>query len=342
MIGFQYNWTVSIFNPANPHVAFNMFRFPPGFPNITANMDFPNANIIDQEFSYPATGFGFGLYFSIALCLLAVIVIAVKLTLFISFENGIKLSFPQMVLTLCFLASFFCLFFLLFGPQFGCNKLDYGPVSFFQLHYIPYWYGAITLYAFYLAEVSVLTKSSMDGLDKMKYPSMFVIFALYVVELVTASIFAAFPSTVQFPDMVLMLGVVYIISCCLVMLLLGFATVLLFIKMSQSGSSVAMRLRFLISGAALLIFLAMSILLPIFLANGTFQDADHVASSQSLLWIATGGASLFLAMSFRVQTQKEIEMSKSATSSTSGRSGSSGSSNASSSSSQASDPVIEL
>ncbi len=227
--------------------------------------------------------------------------------------------------------------------MFGCNKLEYGPVSFFQFHFIPYWYGAITLFAFYLAEVSVLTKSNMDGLDKMKYPSMFVIFALYVIELVTGSIFAAFPSTVQFPDMVLMLGIVYIISCSLVIILLGFATALLFIKMSQSGSPMAMRLRFLISGAVLMVFLAMSLIFPIFLANGTFQDADHVVSSLSLLWIATGGASLFLAMNFRISTQKEIEMSKSATSSTSGRSGSSGSSNASSSSSsQGLDPVIEL
>ncbi len=81
MIGFKYNWTTSLLDPNNPHVAFNIFRFPPGFRNVTANMGFPNANIIDQEVAYPASGFGFGVYFSIALCLLAVIVISVKLTL---------------------------------------------------------------------------------------------------------------------------------------------------------------------------------------------------------------------------------------------------------------------
>ncbi len=70
-----------MFDKSNPQVAFNIFRFPPGFSNITANVGFPNANTIDQEVSYPASGFGFGIYFSIALCLVALIVITVKLTL---------------------------------------------------------------------------------------------------------------------------------------------------------------------------------------------------------------------------------------------------------------------
>jgi hypothetical protein len=81
MIGFQYDWTVSMFSPTNPQVAFNIFQFPPGFPNITANMGFPNANKIDEQLTYPATGFGFGLYFGIAVNMLAVIVTVFKFAL---------------------------------------------------------------------------------------------------------------------------------------------------------------------------------------------------------------------------------------------------------------------
>lgn len=157
-IGFLNNWTVSMFNPANPQVAFFIFAFPPGFPNITAFFDYPDQNSIDFELTYPATSYGFVLYLGISLGLVGFGFACMKLSLFVMYE-GIKFSIPQIELALCILCCIFLLLELLFGPQFGCSKLTYGPVSFFQLHFVPYWYAAITIYSFYLAEVATITAS---------------------------------------------------------------------------------------------------------------------------------------------------------------------------------------
>lgn len=87
----------------------------------------------------------------------------VRLTLtsnsFIFYEGGIKFSFPQIELTLAFLGAFWCWFELTFGAQFGCRVLTYGPASFFQTHFLPYWYAAIAVFSFYLAEIASITSS---------------------------------------------------------------------------------------------------------------------------------------------------------------------------------------
>lgn len=139
--------------------------------------------------------------------------------------------------------------------------------------------------------------------------------------------------------MVQMLGIVYIICCSLVIILTAFATIMLLRVLISTGRTNQVII-FSLRGGAFVVLLVMSLIVPIFLVQGTFQDQQHVVSSVGLMWSATALACILISSIFNISLQKEIELSKSGTSSTSSMS--SGKSTSGSSSSSNHEPVIEL
>lgn len=214
--------------------------------------------------------------------------------------------------------------------------------AFFQTHYAPYWYSAVTLYAFYLIEVSHLAASGgalMPTLNYFKIPAAVMCIVLLILELIAACCFIVFDAAIQFPQLNQMIGCIYLIVPGLVAILVAFATVSLLINIGSLTNPLAIKTG--VVGLLLFLFVCLSMTFASILLAGANTWKSPMLGQYGSMWFATWLTCLTLGASFRVQLQKEIEVSKSATSSTSSSSGSSRSGNSGSSSSNA-DPVIEL
>lgn len=181
------------------------------------------------------------------------------------------------------------------------------------------------------------------GLERFKWPCVAVCVCLYIIEIIQASCFAAFSVGLDFNKVILLLACTYVIVGNLLTILVGVVSVLL-VKSLLSTGNTAMTIRFGITSFFLICLIQCNIVwLYLVLAgiNGIspqWGEQTPQLCSQAALWWGAPIACIFLCMSFRLSVQKEIELSKSATSSTSSMSASSKSSSMSS----ASDPVIEL
>lgn len=332
-------------SPTNPPIGLFLFGLPANA-NITARFDAPSVDYFTLALTYSPSAYGFVVFFGETLGFIALAMVAVKLTLFISLE-GVKFSIPQIVLALSGFASFICLFQMLWGPLFASVELSYGPGAFFQSHFLPYWYAAIAVFSFYLVEVSVLTQSKISGLDKFKIPAAIVCATLLIIEIIVGSIFAAFPATVNFTQVITLLACIYIICANLMIILLGIATFLLIRAMMGSSNLGGQSIRFGITSFLLACMLEGSCLFCIFIAQGLrgispqWGEFSPLMGGLALIWWTTFLATILLASGFRVSLQKEIEISKSGTSSTSS-SGIGSSKESGTSSSSRADPVIEL
>jgi hypothetical protein len=342
----KYNWHTAKTDPTNPWVGLAIFGFI-GNPNITARYDYPDFNEAQKDVDTPSTVFGFIYFTALALCIISLIIVSGKFFLFVS-HQGLSFSMAQIELALVGLATFFLFFWLLFGRWMSNNYLTFGPTSFFQWHYLPYWYAAVALFAFYLAEVSLITtgSGSSNTLNIFKWPAVFVCAALWVMEVVQGSLFAAYVPGVDIPVVLEVLCAMYMVSSSLLIILVIFSCILL-IKATAGSQNQKLIFRLIATSGALVILLIFSNLNFYFIANDNLgrpvQWGEYSPTMAGIagLWWSTPLASILIALNFSVTVQKEIDISKTGTSSTSMSSGSSGSSGSSSSSSN-SDPVIEL
>jgi hypothetical protein len=162
VVGFyqQQSWTQP-FSATNNPIGPIIFAFPSST-NITAFFDTPEVNEFYRQLYYPPSVWGFVIYSSIALNIVAMLYTSCKLSLFIS-SQGIKFNLPQLVLAGCAFSSLLCWMWVLWGPSFAQGTWGGGyttaVATFFTTTYVPFWLCGITLYSFYLVEVSSLTSS---------------------------------------------------------------------------------------------------------------------------------------------------------------------------------------
>lgn len=329
----------------NPIVAFSLFTFPPNFSNITAFLETPDLSPLafNNLYPYPANGWAFIRWTTVAMSLMVLLFALTKLSAFVFYEGGVRLSIPQMILGLCVASCFFEFLEWNFGPN-ACSWVWPYPVgAFFFSHYLPYWYSAVVLYCFYLIEVSMLTGNTISTIQRFKWPCVVLLAGLMVIELVVASIFAAFPSTLNFTTIFQLWSCIYIICAGSISLLLAFSTVL-FARAIFSTDKTSMGIRIMVINATLFLLIWFSVVgfFCIVLNNWFYYPYWNLVFAS--LGFSTFLSCLVLCLSLRISVQKEIEISKSATSSTSAASNNSygSSSSRSTSSSAAADPVIEL
>jgi len=315
---------------------------PPGS-TFRAFLDYPSIDVFTVQENTIGSVFGFILYFAQALAFIAVFFVIIKMATFWSFE-GIKFSFAQIVLSLLFLSTFINLFQLLWGPTFGSHVLTVSPAVFFLTHYVPYWFSAVTVFAFYFVEVSTLTSNKLDGLSKFAIPAGIVCAALWIIEVVVASIFCTLPDSIpKFTTIIQLYASIYIICGNLVMILLIVSATMLIISLASSNMKGAI-VRFGLTAFGLCCCIQFQIVFAYLtcssLRSVSPQWGEFGATMAGLagMWWSPSFAAIMLALNYRVSLQKEIEISKSGTTSgsSSGRSGSS------SSSSSNTNPVIEL
>jgi len=221
-----------------------------------------------------------------------------------------------------------------FGPHNG--RVSLNSISFFQTHFIPYFYSSVVVYSFYLGEVSRITANSIAGLNVFKWPAIVFCAGIFVIEIVIGSLFASFPGGLDYNQILLILYCSYAIVMGSSSLLLAWGTISLTRSLVGAGKS-AFCVRVVVVNA--LMFLSLwcsSSFIWMGVSGLNLNSRSYWVGYFSPLWIGVAVIGLAIAFSFRVSVQKEIEISKSGTSSTSSTSKSS------SSSSSSSDPVIEL
>lgn len=348
---YQFDWFIPYSLQSNVGVSL----FPLGGmnpPNQTYSVLYerPPVNVLYDNLAQPPSTYGFILYFGISLALVGLIFCVCKLALFIQHQEGLKPTIPQIVLFLCCTADLILLTFLVFGPQYACQHYYWAPAVFFITHYLPYWYSAIVVYGFYMAEVSLITRAGLTGLDKFAIPCAIVCLALFVCEIVIGASFAAFDpedAVTKFDALLELLAAIYLVVSSLLTIFVILVTLLL-VKALASTSNTGLMIQFCLVNFGLIVLIWFAMLGNIFIAQGLLEKSPRwgefgpqMAGSAGWWW-GTALATLLLATSFRISVQKEIEVSKSATSSTGSSGGSSSGFSSSSSSSASKDPVIEL
>jgi hypothetical protein len=205
----------------------------------------------------------------------------------------------------------------------------------------------IMILGFYYGEVARLTSAqSVPGLQIMRIPAAIVILALWVVTIVAGSLDATRDSL---NGGIRNLNIsVFSIAWGLAGFLVIWGTISLLLQLGASTQKAAIVRLIVLTGAIVVIFWACGFAFLVFTNFFTIpatqaldlrgvENLDIVLLALNIF--APSAIGLIFVYVFRVQVQKEIEISKSGTSSTSGTSGSASSSSSSSSSS---DPVIEL
>jgi len=322
---------------------------------------------VQRALATPGSPESFYIWFGVVGGIFIMAAAAFQLGRFILSAGAIRVELPQIVMTIVFFLGFF----LWFGCTFNIvtpSAVNWGAKGFlFDLCW-PIAWTAIIVLGFYFHEAATLSSTQQGAVfDTMKWPLIIVLSIVWVIYIVFSIIFAVSPSFMV-EDLVPSITENRLWTSDLYNIIRGsFAVVMIVVNLGVLAFgvvSLAMALPSS-SGNARNILLRIIILATVlFLASGGFGLAYWASSaglntdrynycpacsvSQEIMlqWyglpvlhhIFVSGC---LLATFRVSTQKEIELSKSATSSTSSASGSSAGSS-SSSSSASSDPVIEL
>jgi len=323
--------------------------------NCTLTLDFPSPN--PQLQIIHTAGWGQIWLMNIAFGVIVMLVAVAKLSLFVHMEGGVKLSLPQVVLSLCFLTGFF--WFLVYGILGGNTKLDTAIVptdsvaAVSQMSY-GFCYTSLIVLGFYFGEISQLSSmQKVPGLDKMRIPAAIFVALLWAVVISNQATDASDPTPFNgFSPGLLQnfffawLGVVvpFFTSA----ILLWGSINLLRAMPTSSVKSPFIRV-------AVVSFSSFAIMWSLILVGfinffgppptgqtttwGAFTVYQYVCLREIFWGLGYCIISVLACSLFNVSVAKEIELSKSATSSTSS---SSKSKSGSSSSSSSSDPVIEL
>lgn len=168
---------------------------------------------------------------------------------------------------------------------------------------------------------------------------------LYIIELIVASIFAAFPPTVSFPQIIQMVSITYLCCGALISTLLIFCTVMLTVSVLKSSMRPDLIIRFALTSFFFLVMFWLGNLWSIFVVSGQYSFNATVSAGNLGQWWSTAFVCAGMALTYRISLTKEIELSKtqnSSTSSTNSHTSVGSSKSSSSSMSSRQDPVIEL
>lgn len=364
-------------------------RYPPWY-DIEDGMILENANV-SLSLRYPrfltgamrqihtvGTIFSFTIYAGRVAGIVLMIVGFVKYVQFFKFEGGVKLSIPQMVLSLVIVLGFDLTWITMF-PRFLPVPIPIDVYEFFEDFGFPVAWTAVMIMGFYFREVSLLTSSSaaVGVLNKVKIPAIIVLSLMWAFFIITQIMFVVDPEfmseqkivtfyrfnlnslgATDFVDYVSQIETaraavaIVLIILCTAILVFGVISLLIAIGgASMSSKKTVIRISVLCSIIVIVLCVVGIMRWNFYIC---FCDVALGAQMTNLDQIFTTlkytvwhhflvGMAILIA--YRVQESKEIEASKSAvdgTSSTSGSSSSSGGSSSSSGSSSAGDPVIEL
>jgi uncharacterized membrane protein YgcG len=360
-IKYLQDWFHNYDQPDQPEIGTFFFAYfvgtssnPPNL-TLTVTYEFPPVNFLYDSIHQVPSVYGFVLYTGISLALISLIFCSFKMAMFVGYE-GPKLSIPQIVLTLCLISLIFNLIYMLWGPIQNAESYTWGPVTFFFTHHIPYWFSAVVVYGFYLAEISFITQAGLGGLDKFTIPCILVCASLWIIDVAVGSTFAVFfpagtgsgtDTAEKFSQILTLLASIYLVLASLVTIFTLIVTTLL-VKALLSTSNFRLTLQIILTSFGLILMVWLTVVGNIFIARSQIkispqwgEFSPQMASNCGWMWGPALGT-LLLASIFRISVHKEIEISKSGTSSTSGMSSGSSSSSSSSSSSRGADPVIEL
>lgn len=306
------------------------------------------------------------LYWSITANLIMLMATTAKLYLFLHAQQSFKLSLPIMVMSICWLASFFYLFQTVFRSS---DALSQGVRDGLGSLVWPLLWTACMILGFYFGEVALLTSSSTTTtvLGKMLIPallSMLVVWGIFLGLTVYLNFLGAYKDQEQL-IFNLFLGVLYTYNQTLaeIQATVSFVCIGITMAILVFGSvSILIGSKGMTGDGAKAVWLIVGLSVFVLLVLGGFglyywsnfftsyrygwTNGFTVAYSMYLWRYFIPSLHHFfivmaLCFSFRLSIDKEIEISKSGTSSTSGAMSGSGS-GSSSSSSASRDPVIEL
>jgi len=311
--------------------------------NLTVKLSSPYISSLSVARNTLPSGWGFVVWFSLTLALIAFTLSVAKFAVFVSFEQGFKLSLPQICLGAACLSAGVLSMYLIFGPWFYCNA-NCNAMVYFSNVFVTIWVGAVFVFAFYLVEVTTISAVPASGapLKRFKWPAIIVVAYLFVIEVITITLFSANVPNVDFTRINPLVGTSYIVSIGLADITLGVASFLVFRAMSTSGGNfkaTAVRLMCFSVGIIVCSVFQMVYYGNAIIVGYLFNGYNFFCYMYSFYWMPPAVICILLAFNFRIAVSKEIEISKSGTSSTSSGSGSR---SASSSSSSSQDPVIEL
>jgi len=318
--------------------------------NLSLTLTMPEDNVFWRSWLEVPGDVSAVMYVGLAALLVSLTIVIWKLALFISFEGGIKFSIAQIALFTCWLGCIFSIYpwalvgeWGLFGPGHteGMQMFEYFPTS---------WMMTVTLIlGLYFREIGTLTQSASGGLGKMTIPAIIILSLLWAATITLGFLNVFEPQGAGGSDANGQFGQFYLAVICVVsagtIFIICWGAITLVSGLGfQSNKGAAFRIIFL---SAFCMICSVGFGLAFTITRVFIADVvkDLSEFETWIFWVAINTVVpavvyAVVALNFRVQVAKEIEISKSGTSSTSSSS-SSGSSSSSSSSSQA-DPVIEL